>query len=394
MEKINPAGIFPAPRYKDSGTTIFTVMSSMAQQYNAINLSQGFPDFDADGRLGEFLLEACSHGFHQYAPMTGLPMLRNEISEYIFSTQEARVDEDAEITITPGATSAIFTAFTSILQPGDEVIVFEPAYDSYIPNIEINGARAVTIPLSAPDFSIDWNLVKDAISARTKAIILTTPHNPTGSTLKPNDWNTLAELVRNTSIIIISDEVYEQLVYDNEKHTGVLQYPELRRRAFAIYSFGKTFHITGWKIGYCIAPPVLTNAFRKIHQFLSFSVNTPAQYALARILQQPPSQPANILLQRKRDLFLSLLGDTPFTFHRPSAGSYFQLAGYSRISNLPDYEFAAWLTKNHGVAAIPVSAFYRNRKDDKIIRFCFAKKDETLKSAGERLKNVVWTKNA
>jgi methionine aminotransferase len=297
------------------------------------------------------------------------------------------VDWDTEVTITPGATYAIYTAFTAILQPGDEVVVLEPAYDSYIPNIEMNGARAVTVSLQAPGFEVDWNKVKDAITPKTKAIIINTPHNPTGAIWSREDWDQLADLVRDTDIFILSDEVYEQLVFDGMQHYSVLQHPELRQRSFALYSFGKVFNNTGWKMGYCIAPPDFTVAFRRIHQFLSFTVNTPAQYALASHLADEVT-PVKIVMQQKRDHFLQLMQDTAFTIHQPTKGSYFQVASYERISDMPDMEFAQWLTKEHGVATIPVSAFYANKKDDKLIRFCFAKKEETLNEAVARLRKL------
>ena len=375
-------------KYSNVGTTIFTVMSALAQEYNAINLSQGFPDFGVDAVLGNLLLEASEQGFNQYAPMAGLLTLRQEIAGHIFASQNVQVNADTEITITPGATYAIYTAFAATLKPGDEVIVFEPAYDSYIPNIEMNGAKAITITLTAPSFSIDWNQVQDRVNAKTKAIILNTPHNPTGTILEQQDWDRLAEIVRDTQIVILSDEVYEQLVYDGKKHISILRHPELRLRSFALYSFGKAFHITGWKVGYCVASPDLTQAFRKMHQFLSFSVNTPAQYALAKYIQFPKQQPVSEFMQQKRDLFLSLLRDTPFTIVEPSAGSYFLLAGYEQISSLPEREFAVWLTKTYGVASIPLSAFYRDKKENKLIRFCFAKKEGTLKSAAIQLQKL------
>lgn len=361
-------------------------MSSLAQQHNAINLSQGFPDFPIDEKLGQLLEEAARSGWNQYAPMPGLPMLRQAIAKDFEKRYSVTIDADKEITITPGATYAIYTAFTSVLQPGDEVIVLEPAYDSYIPNIETNGAKAIVVPLSSPGFSVDWNLVKEAITSKTKAIIINTPHNPTGSVWNKQDWDQLADLVRDTNIIILSDEVYEQLIFDGVPHYSVLQHEELRQRSFALYSFGKVFNNTGWKIGYCIAPPAFTDAFRRIHQFLSFSVNTPAQYAIGTFLSQPVLPDVGGLMQQKRNYFLDLIKDIPFTIHQPAAGSYFQIAGYEQISDMPDMEFAKWLTQEHGVATIPVSAFYSNKKDDKLIRFCFAKKEETLKAAIDKLR--------
>lgn len=373
------------PKHTAADTTIFTVMSALAQKHSAINLSQGFPDFPVDETLGNFLAEASEKGWNQYAPMQGLPMLRHAITGSFKRRYDLDINPDEEITITPGATYAIYTALTTILQPGDEVIVLEPAYDSYIPNIEMNGAKALPVALSAPDFSVDWEKVKNAVTPKTKAIIVNTPHNPTGAIWSQEDWNQLADIVRDTEIIILSDEVYEQLVYDDKKHYTVLQHPELRQRSFVLYSFGKVFHNTGWKIGYCIAPPDFTQAFRKLHQFMAFSINTPAQYALAQYLANGPATPVNIMLQAKRDYFLNLLKQTPFTIHTPASGSYFQTASYEQISDLPDTEFAEWLTREHGVATIPVSAFYSNKKDDKLIRFCFAKKEETLDAAVARL---------
>lgn len=372
-------------KYAATGTTIFTVMSGLAQQYNAINLSQGFPDFPIDEQLMNLLHEATKEGYNQYAPMTGLPMLRQTIATDIKNRYSLDIDPEKEITITPGATYGIYTALTAILQPGDEVIILEPAYDSYIPNIEMNGARAIPISLHAPDFSVDWNKVKDAITGKTKAIIVNTPHNPTGTIWEKADWDTLADLIRDTEIVVVSDEVYEQLVFDGQAHCGVMQHPELRERSFAIYSFGKVFNNTGWKIGYCVASPVLTQAFRQLHQYLVFAVNTPAQYALAKHLAAL-REPVNIFMQQKRDLFLELVKQTPFTVYKPAAGSFFQTVGYEKISDLPDMEFSQWLTKEHGVATIPVSAFYKNREDNKLVRFCFAKKDETLRDAVARLK--------
>lgn len=375
-------------KHSAAGTTIFTVMSALAQQYNAINLSQGFPDFPLDEHLSALLFEAAKEGFNQYAPMPGLPMLRQAVSEDFKNRYGLSINPDTEITITPGATYAIYTAFTSTLEKGDEVIVLEPAYDSYIPNIEMNGAGVVPVSLNAPDFSVDWDKVEQAVTTKTKAIIINTPHNPTGAVWGKNDWDELASIVRDTEIFILSDEVYEQLIFDGKEHYTVMQHPELRSRSFALYSFGKVFNNTGWKMGYCIAPENLTQAFRRIHQYLAFSVNTPAQYALAKHLQHPGRENIGQLMQGKRDYFLSLMKGTPFTFPQPAGGSYFQLASYENISSLSDKEFAEWLTKEHGVATIPVSAFYSDKKDDKLIRFCFAKKEETLQAAAERLKNL------
>lgn len=375
-------------KHANTGTSIFAIMSGLAQQHGAINLSQGFPDFQIDTQLSQYLSDATMKGFNQYAPMPGLPILREAIAADFKARYKVTLDTDNEITITPGATYGIYTAFTAVLKPDDEAILMEPAYDSYIPNIEMNRAKAVPVPLMAPDFSVDWDRVRKAVTPKTKALILNTPHNPTGAIWNKADWDTLAEIVRDTDIVILSDEVYEQLVYDGATHYSILQHPELRQRSFALYSFGKAHNNTGWKMGYCIAPPAYTKAFRLLHQFLSFSVNTPAQYALAMHISSGTASPVRQIMESKRNHFLSLLKQTPFTVHKPAQGSYFQLATYEAISNKPDLEFAQWLTTEHGVATIPISAFYHNKKDDKIIRFCFAKKDETLEQAIAQLSKL------
>ena len=375
-------------KHSVTGTTIFTVMSALAQQHGAINLSQGFPDFPIDEQLGALVYEAMRSGFNQYSPMAGLPQLRGAIAKDFERRYGLTIDADTEITITPGATYAIYAAFATILQPGDEVIVLDPAYDSYIPNIEMCGAKAVPVKLIAPTFAPDWDSIKAAITQRTKAIIINTPHNPTGAVWTREDWDELAGVVDGRDMYILSDEVYEQLIYDGVPHYTVMQHEALRNRAFALYSFGKVFHNTGWKIGYCIAPPALTAAFRRIHQFLAFSVNTPAQHGIAAYLGMPGRQPVNGMLEQKRDYFLEQMRDTPFTIHSPAGGSYFQLASYNGISDLGDKVFAEWLTVKHGVATIPVSAFYSDGQDDKLLRFCFAKKEETLADAVGRLRGL------
>lgn len=375
-------------KHTASDTTIFSVMSALAQAHNAINLSQGFPDFPIDSRLSDYSLEASRAGMNQYAPMPGLPILREAIAADFAQRYAVSIDPQTEITITPGATYAIYTAFSAILSPGDEVIVLEPAYDSYIPNIEMNGAKVVPVKLHANTFTPDWQKIKDAITPKTKAIIINTPHNPSGAIWDKDDWIQLEALLDNTNIFVLSDEVYDQLVYDNAVHHTVLQFPALRARSFALFSFGKAFHNTGWKIGYCIAPPTLTQAFRRLHQFISFSVHTPAQYAIAQYLQQTQRTAAHQLLQAKRDYFISLMAQTPFRILAPAQGSYFQLASYAHLSDLPDTEYARMLTKQYGVASIPISAFYSDRKDDKILRFCFAKQEETLEKAVARLAQV------
>jgi len=375
-------------KHSNTGTSIFAVMSGLAQQHNAINLSQGFPDFDIDERLSALLGDAARLGHNQYAPMPGLPLLRQAVAGSFKTRYGLDIDAENEITITPGATYAIYTAFSTILQPGDEVIVLEPAYDSYIPNIEMNGARAVPVALTAPGFEVDWNKIRDSISPRTRAIIVNTPHNPTGTVWKKSDWDTLADLVRDTEIVVLSDEVYEQLIFDGQKHYSVLEHPELRNRSFAIYSFGKVYNNTGWKMGYCIAPPAFTTAFRRLHQFLAFNTNTPMQYALGHHMANLTEPTVGQLMQQKRDHFLGLLQNTPFRVIAPAGGSYFQVAQYGHFSQMPDKEFAIWLTKEYGVATIPVSAFYSNGQDDKIIRFCFAKKESTLDEAISRLSKL------
>ena len=375
-------------RHSATGTTIFTVMSALAVENNAINLSQGFPDFPVDGALSVLLHEAAQGNFNQYAPMTGLPMLREAIASDFKVRYSLDIAPDTEITITPGATYGIYTAFSSFLRQGDEVIVLEPAYDSYIPNIEMHGAKAVCVPLSTPGFSVDWNKVKYAINKKTRAIIINTPHNPSGAVWHRKDYDQLAALIRDTEMFVVSDEVYEQLIFDGQKHYSVLQHPELRERSFAIFSFGKVFNNTGWKTGYVIAPPALTAAFRHIHQFIAFSVNTPAQFAIAQYLNKAALPDVRLLMQQKRDYFLDLIKDLPFTIHQKTSGSYFQTAGYEQISDLPDLEFAKWLTQQYGVATIPLSPFYSDKKDTRMIRFCFAKKESTLEEAMKRLQQL------
>lgn len=371
------------------GTTIFTVMSALAKEYQAINLSQGFPDFPISTTLINYVHEAMMQGHNQYAPMIGIPELRNVLTRKLKTLYGCELDAETEITITPGGTYGIYTALTAILQPGDEVIVLEPAYDSYVPNILTNGAVPICVPLKYPDYSVDWDAVQQAITNKTKAIIINTPHNPTGYVWTPNDMKVLESLTNNTDIYIISDEVYEHITFDDKIHESVLRYPALMQRSFVIYSFGKVFHTTGWKMGYCLAPKAMMTEFRKIHQFLCFTCNTPMQVGLAKFLEHENEY---LLLpsffQAKRDLFLDLLSDLPFTVHQKTQGSYFQMVGYDQISNFPDKEFAIWLTKEFGVASIPISSFNQNGKDDKMIRFCFAKKDETLQLAAERLQKL------
>jgi methionine aminotransferase len=378
----------PVSKLPRVGTTIFTVMSGLASELGAINLGQGFPDFPMDPRLPDAVSRAMRDNHNQYAPMPGWMPLREALSEKISYLYGTRIDPAVEITITPGGTYAIYTAFTSFLKPGDEVIVFEPCYDSYIPNIEINGAVAVRIPLRVPDFGIDWQAVDMAITVRTRAIILNTPHNPTGSVLTDSDMKELARRVEGTDILIVSDEVYEHLIFDGIPHASILRYPELLQRSFVCFSFGKVYHCTGWKMGYCVAPEPLMREFRKVHQFNGFSVNTPMQVGLTEFLSYRDAYLSlGPSMQQRRDLFISLMQDTPFTL-LPSRGSYFILATYERLSDEPDRELALRLTRELGVASIPVSAFYQDGTDNRMLRFCFCKKEETLKEACARLKRI------
>ncbi len=372
-------------RLPNVGTTIFTVMSALASEYNAVNLGQGFPDYPMNEELVAKLAEAMKKGFNQYAPMPGLMALRERIAEKTAQLYHTNINPDTDITITPGGTYAIYTALTTILQPGDEVILFEPAYDSYIPNIEINGAKAIPLPLTYPDYSIDWEMVRSVINVKTKAIIINSPHNPTGSVINKSDIEELKKITAGTNIFIISDEVYEHLIFDGLTHESILRYPELLERSFVCFSFGKTYHCTGWKLGYCIAPSPLMKEYRKVHQYNTFTCFTPAQVALADYMHNKEaylSLPK--FMQQKRDYFAELMKQTKFDL-LTTHGSYFVCAGYGRISDETDKELAIRLTKEAGVATIPVSSFYHNGKDDKVIRFCFSKQNRTLQQAVERL---------
>lgn len=367
------------------GTTIFTTMTNLAIQHNAVNLGQGFPDFMMSEELVSLVNEAMKNGHNQYSHMAGLPLLRERIAQKVERLYGTMIDPVTDITITPGGTYAIYTALTTVLQPGDEVIVFEPAFDSYLPNIEVNGAIPILIPLQFPSYSIDWDLVRKKITPRTKMIMLNTPHNPTGSVLSKNDIEQLRSIVHNTGIFILSDEVYEHLIFDDIEHQSILRYPDLYQRSFVCFSFGKTYNCTGWKLGYCIAPPALMNEYRKIHQFNCFSCNHPVQHALAEFMEtaQHYLQLGN-MLQLKRDYFQQLMAHTKFK-PLPSFGSYFQLYRYDAISEESENEFAIRLTQEFGVTAIPVSVFYRKEINNKVLRFCFAKKEATLEQAAERL---------
>lgn len=370
------------------GTTIFTVMSSMAAEYKAVNLGQGFPDFSMSGDLIKLVDAAMKDGFNQYVHMNGYMPLREVVSEKIEKLYQAKINPESEITVTPGGTYAIYTALTAILREGDEVIIFEPGYDSYIPNVEVNGAKPVLIPLQYPDYHIDWNAVRRAVNPRTKAIIINSPHNPTGSILRMEDMEQLRDIVKNTGIFIVSDEVYEHLIYDGLQHQSILRYPDLLARSFVCFSFGKIYHCTGWKLGYCIATAEWMKEFRKVHQFNCFSCDSPKQVGLSEFLKQEEHY-LNLgsFLQKKRDYFLDLMKETKFKMHH-SYGSYFVLGSYGHFSQESEKDLAIRITRDYGVATIPVSAFYKKEKDDKVLRFCFSKKEETLEKAVEKLKKI------
>jgi len=375
------------PRVK---TTIFSVMSQLAAEHGALNLSQGFPDFDCPDRLRELVSEAMQAGHNQYAPMPGLPLLRQRIAEKVAALYQAQVDIDREITVTCGASEALFVAIQTVVRPGDEVILFDPAYDCYEPAVDLAGGRAIHLPLCAPDYRIDWQQLKDSISPKTRLIVINSPHNPTGSALEPDDLDRLAEVVADSQTFLIGDEVYEHIVFDGADHQSLLRHEALRQRSFVISSFGKTYHTTGWKVGYCIAPAPMTAEFRKIHQYVTFSISTPMQHAIAHFMADPSFHlelPA--FYQAKRDYFRAALDGSRFDL-LPCRGTYFQLLDYRAISDRPDVEMARWLVERAGVAAIPVSVFYaaesRARpEDDRILRFCFAKSNDTLDRAAERL---------
>jgi methionine aminotransferase len=371
------------------GTTIFSVMSQLAQEHGAVNLSQGFPDFPCDEALGDAMMSALRAGHNQYAPMQGVPALCAAIAHKIQQQRGLTVDPETEITITAGATQALYTAIAAVLHAGDEAVILEPAYDSYEPAIRAQGAHAVRVALSPPAFAIDWQAVEQAITPRTRLIILNNPNNPAGSVLEREDMEALAELLQRHDLLLLSDEVYEHLVFDGAVHHSVLENEVLRARSFAVYSFGKTVHTTGWKIGYCVAPPELTREFRKLHQYLVFSVHTPSQYALAGFLKtSAPWQGLPDLFQRKRDLLATALTRAGFRL-LPCRGTYFQLADFSDIRpDLSEMDFARWLIEQHGVASIPVSAFYGDGRNQHLVRFCFAKRESTLRSAQQHLEKL------
>lgn len=371
-----------------TGTTIFTLMSALANETRAINLSQGFPDFETSPVLIELVNNAMKSGHNQYAPMAGVSALRERIAQKTEQLYGAIYNPDTEITITAGGTQAIFTAITSVVNPNDEVIIFEPAFDCYAPAIKLMGGIVKSLELTPPDYKIPWDMVRRLINNKTRMIILNSPHNPTATILHKNDIDELSALVKNQEILIISDEVYEHLIYDGETHHSMARYPDLQQRSFIVASFGKPFHATGWKVGYCMAPAFLMQEFRKVHQFLVFCVNAPVQYAIAEYLKDENtwlSLPA--FFQEKRDYFRIGLEQTRFKL-LPSYGSYFQSVTYHDISDEKDSDIAIRLTKENGVASIPVSAFYTKATDHHVLRFCFAKKQETLDKAIERLIKV------
>lgn len=371
----------------DIGTTIFTVMSRMAQEHGAINLSQGFPDFDCPARLRELVAHYLNDRRNQYPPMTGIPALREQIAAKVLDHYGFAADMDQEVTVISGATEALFDAIQATVGAGDDVIVLDPAYDSYEPAIRLAGGRAVRIPLQLPDFRVDWNQVEDALSPRTRLIIINTPHNPTGAVLSAQDMDTLAALTRDTDILVLSDEVYEHMVFDGGVHHSVLRHAELRTRSFAVFSFGKTYHATGWKLAYCVAPAALTAELRKVHQFVTFTSPSFIQYALADFMRECPEHAKELpaFYQEKRDTFCRLLQGSRFTL-LPSRGTYFQLADYGAISTQRDTDFVTWMTQHKGVAAIPLSPFYAKAPQSTLIRFCFCKDDATLEAAATLLR--------
>ena len=385
LEQTNPLPFALASRLPNVGTTLFTVMSALASERGAVNLGQGFPDFDCDTRIVEAVARAKREGHNQYPPMAGVAALREAIASKIETIHGRAYDPQTEITVTAGATQALLTAILATVHPGDEVVVLEPTYDSYLPSIELAGGKPVFVTLEAPDYAIDFDRLAAAITPRTRLILVNTPHNPTGTVWHAQDMQRLEALVRGTNVLILSDEVYEHMVYDGAPHESVARYPELARRSFIVSSFGKTFHVTGWKVGYVAAPAELTAEFRKVHQFNVFTVNTPMQAGLAEYLADPaPYETLPAFYQRKRDFFRDGLAGTRFKL-LPCEGTYFQCVDYSAISDLPEAEFSKWLTTEIGVAAIPVSAFYHEPRESGVVRFCFAKREATLATALERL---------
>jgi methionine aminotransferase len=379
----------PDSKLPGVGTTIFTVMSRLASETGAINLGQGFPDFQPPVRLCELIARHLAAGHNQYAPMPGLPALCEAIASQAQRRHGLSIDAANEVTVTAGGTEALFSAIHAIARPGDEVVMLDPAYDSYGPAAELAGARVHRVPLRTPDFGIDHERLAAAIGPRTRLLIVNTPHNPTGAVLAAGDWERIADLIEPTGALVLSDEVYECLVYDGRRHTSVLSNERLRGRCFAVFSFGKVYNATGWKIGYCVAAPALTTEFRKVHQFLTFSVSTPVQHAIADFMREEPAFQDGLaaFYQARRDRFAALLAGSRFRLMK-TAGTYFQVADYGQISQLPDVEFCKELTRKHGVAAIPLSPFCAQPMPARLVRFCFAKDDATLEQAALRLTKV------
>ena len=377
-----------ASKLPDVGVSIFAVMTRLANEHGAINLSQGFPDFDCDPALVDAVTAAMRAGHNQYAPMPGVLALREAIARKAQHCYGATYDPQTEVQITSGATAALYATLTAFVQPGDEVLLFEPCYDSYVPVIRLSGGTPVFASLRYPDYAVDWDEVARAITPRTKAILVNTPHNPTGVTWTADDMRRLAALVDGTDILLIGDEVYEHIIFDGRRHESLMRYPELRQRACVISSFGKTFHTTGWKVGYAVAPQPILTEVQRVHQFMTFTVHTPSQIAFAEFITRDPAAAALPgFYQQKRDLFLQLIEGSRFQPLR-CEGTYFQLLDYSRIARDPDRDMAMRLLKEHGVASIPCSAFLYNDQGGPVLRFCFAKKDETLRAAAERLRRV------
>lgn len=380
----------PPTKLPKVGTTIFTVMSQLAAEHGAVNLGQGFPDFAVPQRLVDELDAAMRAGHNQYAPMTGVPVLRQAIAGKALRCYGAQVDPDTEVTVTSGATEAIFNAIHAVVRPGEEVVVLDPAYDCYEPAIDLAGARAVHVPLDPLTFAVDWDRVRAAITPKTRLLMVNSPHNPSGAMFSADDMRALADLLRGTGILLISDEVYEHIVFDGRRHESVLRWPELRERAFVVSSFGKTYHCTGWKIGYAIAPAALTAEFRKVHQYNVFCTFAPAQHAFAAMIRDEPEHDEQLgaFYQAKRDRFRGQLLGTRLR-PLPVPGGYFQLVDYSAVSDLPDHEFAKWLTVEKGVAAIPLSPFYESPPPgQRLARLCFAKNEATMDAAIERLRHL------
>lgn len=378
-----------ASKLPNVGTTIFTVMSQLAARHSAVNLGQGFPDFEGPPELFEALARHVAAGRNQYAPMMGVPKLREQIAAKTEKLYGRSVDPDTEITVTSGATEALYAVFAAVLHAGDEVILLDPCYDSYAPAIELNGGKAVRIPLLLPSFGVDWQRVRDAVTPRTRMILVNSPHNPSGAVFSRDDLEALAQIVRDTDILVLSDEVYEHIVFDNALHHSVLTHDELAARSFVVSSFGKTYHCTGWKVGYCVAPSALSAEFRKVHQYLTFCTFNAAQWAFADVLESIPEHYQNLpaFYQAKRDRFQQLLAGSRFEL-LAVPGGYFQLADYSAISELDDVAFCEWLVAEYKVAAIPLSPFYQTPPGAKLVRFCFAKNEATLADAATRLKAV------